>query len=225
MISFRKIFRESDIKVKFLDVKSLERKDQYNHFKQFDYPHFNLCANVDITEFYRFIKKKEYPFFISILYATTKTANSIKEFRYRIREDKIIEHEIVNPAFTVINSNEVFSFCNVKFIDEFNEFKINTSTEIDKAKINVSLKDEPGCDDVIYMTSIPWVSFTSLTHPIQMNPVDSIPRIAWGKYFEENGKIKLPLSIQVHHSLMDGVHVGHYFNKIQEILNNPAKYL
>lgn len=225
MIKFRKIFRESDIKVKFLDVKNLERKDQYNHFKQFDYPHFNLCANVDITEFYRFIKEKEYPFFISILYATTKTANSIKEFRYRMREDKIIEHEIVNPAFTVINSNEIFSFCNVKFIDEFNEFKINTSAEIDKAKNNASLKEEPGCDDVLYITSIPWVSFTNLTHPIQMNPVDSIPRIAWGKYFEENGKIKLPLSIQVHHSLMDGVHVGHYFNKIQEILNNPAKYL
>ncbi|WP_428866904.1 CatA-like O-acetyltransferase [Clostridium sediminicola] len=52
-----------------------------------------------------------------------------------------------------------------------------------------------------------WVSFTSITHPIQMNPVHSVPRIAWGKYFEENGKIKLPLSVQVHHSLVDGIHV------------------
>jgi chloramphenicol O-acetyltransferase type A len=58
-----------------------------------------------------------------------------------------------------------------------------------------------------------------------MNPVDSIPRIAWGKYFEENGKIKLPLSVQVHHALVDGLHVGQYFNAIQEILDNPLKYL
>ncbi len=75
------------------------------------------------------------------------------------------------------------------------------------------------------MTSIPWISFTGTTHPIQMNPVDSIPRIAWGKYFEENGKIKLPLSIQVHHALVDDLHVGQYFNAIQEILDNPLKYL
>ena len=71
--------------MKFVDIKNWERENHYNHFKQFDYPHFNICANVDITEFYRYIKEKENPFFISILYVTTKTANSIKEFRYRIR--------------------------------------------------------------------------------------------------------------------------------------------
>ena len=183
--------------MKFIDIENWERKKHYNYFKQLDYPHFNICGNVDITEFYRYIKENENPFFISMLYASTKTANSIKEFRYRIREDKVIEHETVNPSFTVMNSNEVFSFCTVKFIDEFKDFKTNTSKEIEKAKNNISIEDESGRDDLIYITSIPWVSFTSITHPIQMNPVDSIPRISWGKYFEENGKIKLPLSVQV----------------------------
>lgn len=58
-----------------------------------------------------------------------------------------------------------------------------------------------------------------------MNPADSIPRISWGKYFEENGKIKLPMSVQAHHALMDGMHVGQYFSMFQEILDNPVKYL
>jgi chloramphenicol O-acetyltransferase type A len=89
----------------------------------------------------------------------------------------------------------------------------------------VNLKDEPGRDDLLYITSIPWVSFTGITHPVHMNPVDSIPRISWGKYFEEYNKIKLPLSVQVHHALADGVHMGQYFNNLQEILNNPEKYL
>jgi len=210
--------------VKFVDMESWKRKNHYNHFRQLDYPHFNVCGNLDITKLYRYIKEKEHPFFISILYTATKTANSIKEFRYRIRDDKVVEHETVTPSFTVMAENEVFSFCAVKFIDEFNEFKISTSKEIEKTKNNISLEDEPGRDDYIYMTSLPWVSFTSVTHPIQMNPVDSIPRIAWGKYFEENGRIKLPLSVQAHHSLVDGIHVGQYFNTIQEIIDNPVKY-
>jgi Chloramphenicol O-acetyltransferase len=58
-----------------------------------------------------------------------------------------------------------------------------------------------------------------------MNPVDSIPRISWGKYFEEVGKIKLPLSVQAHHALVDGIHVGQFFNTFQEILDNPVKYI
>jgi chloramphenicol O-acetyltransferase type A len=222
MLSF---FTRGDIYMKFVDIDNWERKDHYNNFKQFDYPHINICANVDITEFYRYIKEKEYPFYISILYVVTKTANKIKEFRYRIREDKLIEHEFVSPAFTVMNSKEIFGYCTVEFKDEFKNFKANAIREIERAENNISIENKSGCDNVIYTKSIPWVSFTSITHPVQMNPVDSIPRIAWGKYFEENGKIKLPLSVQVHHSLADGVHIGKYFKTIQEILDNPVKYL
>jgi chloramphenicol O-acetyltransferase type A len=220
-----KIIMEGDILMKFIDIENWNRKDHYSYFKQLDYPHFNICGNLDITNFYRYIKENELPFFISILYASTKTANDIKEFRFRIREDKVLEHEFVSPSFTVMTEGEVFSFCTVKFIDGFNDFKCNTLKEIEKTKNNMSLEDEPGRDDLLYITSIPWISFTNITHPIQMNPIDSIPRISWGKYFEDSGKIKLPLSVQAHHALVDGVHVGQYFNTIQEILDNPVKYL
>ena len=211
--------------MKLIDIENWKRKDHYNFFRQVDYPHFNICGNIDITKFYKYIKENELPFFISILYASTKTANSIKEFKLRIRGDKVIEHETVNPSFTIITDEEVFSFCRSNYTDNFNEFKTNTLKEIEKVKNNISIEDEPGQDDLLYITSIPWVSFTNITHPIQMNPVDSIPRIAWGKYFEEGGNIKLPISVDVHHALVDGVHIGQYFNIIQEILDNPAKYL
>lgn len=163
--------------MKLIDIENWNRKDHYNHFKQLSYPHFNICANVDITRFYKYIKETKKPFFISILFASTKAANSIEEFKLRIRDDKVIEHETVNPSFTVMTENEVFSFCTVKFINEFNNFKTNTSIEIEKSKNNVNVEDEPGRDDLLFITSIPWVSFTTITHPINMNPVDSIPRI------------------------------------------------
>jgi chloramphenicol O-acetyltransferase type A len=92
---------------------------------------------------------------------------------------------------------------------------------MEKVKKNIILSDEPGEDDLLYMTSIPWISFTSMAHPIQMNPVDSIPRIAWGKYFEENGRMKLPFSIQMHHALADGLHAVEYYNKLQAMLEYP----
>lgn len=210
--------------MKVIDIDKWDRKNHFHFFKQMDYPHFNICANLDITEFHKFIKENENPFFISIMYAATKAANSIKEFRYRIKEDKVVEYEIISPSFTIINSSEVFGFCEGKYVEVFNDFKVNTSKRIEMAKDNVNLDDEPGKDDIIYITSIPWISFNSITHPIHMNPVDCIPRIAWGKYFEENGRIKLPLSVQVHHALVDGVHVGQYFTRLQEILDNAAEH-
>lgn len=211
--------------MKILDIESWDRKNHYHYFKTLDYPHFNVCANVDITRFYRSIKEREIPFFLSTLYAVVKTANEIKEFRYRIRGEQVVEHESVSPSFTVMTLKQVFSFCTVEFIEDYTEFFAVASAEMEKVKNLVSIEDERGRDDLLYITSIPWVSFTSITHPVHMSPGDCIPRISWGKYFEENGKWKLPLSVQAHHALMDGAHVGQYFNNLQELLDNTDRYL
>ena len=44
-----------------LDIQNWNRKNHYNYFKQLDYPHFNICGNVDITSFYRYIKENGLP--------------------------------------------------------------------------------------------------------------------------------------------------------------------
>lgn len=209
----------------YVDIENWNRKNHYKYFKGLSYPQFSICANVDITEFYKFIKETGEPFFISMLYIAMKAVNDIKEFRYRIREDQVVEHDIIRPSFTTMTDEGVFSFCNAKYVLNFDEFKRATSELIEKTKKQGSIEDEPGKDDLVYVTSIPWVSFTNITHPIHMNPVDCIPRIAWGKFFEDNGKRKLPLSVQVHHALMDGAHVGEYFMRIQELLDAPEEYL
>lgn len=211
--------------MKYIDIESWERKNHYNYFKGLDYPHFNICGNLDITRFYGFIKENGRPFFITFLFMAVKAANGVREFRLRIREDKVVEHEAVSPSFTVMSSGAVFSFCTAEFADNYEEFFANASAEMEKNKAVVRVEDEPGRDDLLYITSIPWISFTGITHPVHMSPVDSVPRISWGKYFEENGRLKLPLSVQAHHALVDGSHTGLYFNTLQEMLDNPHKHL
>ncbi|MDV3428106.1 MAG: hypothetical protein LIR50_13990 [Bacillota bacterium] len=68
--------------MKYINTENWKRKDHYNYFKQLDYPHFNICGNLDITNFYKYIKENELPFFISFLYAAVKTANDIEEFKF-----------------------------------------------------------------------------------------------------------------------------------------------
>jgi len=211
--------------MKYIDIENWNRKDHFNYFKQFDYPHFNVCANLDITRTYKHIKENGLPFFITMLYVASKTANSINEFKLRIRGDSAVEHETVSPSFTVMTENDVFNYCTAPYTDDYCSFRTNTSALIEEAKRSAGLDDDPERDDLLYITSIPWISFTGITHPINMHPVDSIPRISWGKFFEENGEMKLPLSVQAHHALVDGMHVGNYFGLIQEMLNDPRKYL
>ncbi|MTI68542.1 MAG: chloramphenicol acetyltransferase [Firmicutes bacterium] len=208
--------------MKYIDMENWGRKKHFKHFNNLDYPHINICANVDITSFYSYIKINDLNFFKSLLYLVTTTINEIKEFRYRIRDGLVVEHEIVHPSFTKMNEGDIFSFCKATYNRDFKTFLEDVNRMMERKELD--LEDEVK-DDRIYITSMPWVAFTSVTHPIHMNPVDSIPRIAFGKYFSENDKILMPLSVQAHHALVDGIHVGKFYKRVQYFLDNPNKLL
>ena len=211
--------------MRYIDMSTWPRRKHFELFNAFDFPHFNLCADIDITTMCKELPKFSFSFTVVIIYALAKAANAIKEFRYRIRDGKVVEHDMIHPSPTILLDNDLFSFCTIPFNHNFKIFGAGANAAIEHVKKNPTLEDQPGQDELIYMTSIPWVSFTSFIHPAHMNPVDSIPRIAWGKFFKQAGRKKMPLSVQVHHALADGIHVGRYFNQVQEYLDEPGNLL
>ncbi len=188
------------------------RQKHFEFFNAMNHPHFNICANVEITNYLKIIQDNNLPFTPAIVYVVAKTANDIKEFRWRIRDKQIVEHEKVHPSFSVYTEvADVFSFCEVKYQSNYNAFVKNAAQRAEKMRQNPSFEDEHGRDDYLFLSAIPWVSFTGFQHAMFYHPSDSVPRITWGKYFEQDGKILMPLSVQVHHALVDGRHVGQYF--------------
>jgi chloramphenicol O-acetyltransferase type A len=190
-----------------------------------DYPHFSLCAHVDMTAWVAYVKQHKISVNVAIVYLIARTANEIPAFRYRIRGDEVIEHEVVHPSTTILTEDETFTFCTIEYSQDFSVFAKEAQKTIAYVKEHVTVEDEPGQDDLLFLTTIPWISFTSLTHPINLSPADSVPRISWGRFCQDGGSIKLPLGVQAHHALMDGLHVGQFYEKIQDYLNHPESYL
>ena len=201
--------------MRYIDMQTWPRLDHFRLFKNFNHPHFSICANIDVSKFYPFVKKNNYSLTVAIVYMITRTANKIPEFRYRIRGDQVVEHEVVNPSYTILGDADLFSFCTITYNENFSIFASKAAETIAYSKEHPTLEDDPGKDDLLFMSAIPWVSFTSFKHPMQFHPSDSVPRFAWGKIFEENGLHKLPLDVQGHHAVMDGVHIGRFFEKVQ----------
>jgi len=80
-------------------------------------------------------------------------------------------------------------------------------------------------DDVIYHTTLPWVSFTSFAHARTRGRGDSVPRIVFGKFARENERMMMPISVEVHHALMDRLHVGRYLSRLEEALVDPETFV
>lgn len=208
-----------------IDVQSWSRRDHFERFRDFDHPHFNICANVDLTRFHPAVKRHGISVTAAIVYVLTRAANSIPQFRYRIRGDGVVEHEVVHPSFTVLTNEDVFSFCRPDYTEDFSRFAERVSESAAYVRKNPSVVDDPEVDDRLYMSAMPWLSFTSVMHPMNLSIPDSVPRMAWGKFFEEGQVLKMPLSVQAHHALMDGIHIGRFYSLVQEFLDNPEEFL
>lgn len=137
----------------------------------------------------------------------------------------MVEHEIVHPSATILTDEDLFSFCTVDYIENFSEFAARAAERIAYMQEHPTVEDEPGQDALLFMTAIPWVSFTSFMHPLHLHPADSVPRFAWGKFFEEGKLLKMPLSVQGHHALMDGIHMGRFYAEVQDYLHHPGSVL
>jgi chloramphenicol O-acetyltransferase type A len=211
--------------MRYIDVQTWPRREHFKVFGAFDHPHLGLCANVDVTAFYPFVKQRGIAFNVATVYLLARAANAIPEFRYRIRAGKVVEHEIVHPATTILVDEDLFTFCTLDYVEDFSEFAARAAERIPYVKAHPTLENEPGQDDLLFMTAIPWVSFTTILHPLHLDPPDSVPRFAWGKFFEDGEFLKMPLGVQGHHALMDGIHIGRFYAKVQDYLEQPEVVL
>ena len=211
--------------MKEIIFQNTHRKKHFEFFNSMNHPHFNITANVDISVLLPFLKKNNLPITPSIVYLIAKAANEIPEFRWRIRDGKIFEHKTVSPSFSVFTEvADVFSFCTVEYESDPKTFIQKAYEKSEAMKKEPSFEDEEGRDDFLFLSTIPWVSFTGFQHAMHFHPSDSVPRITWGKFFESDGKMQMPLSVQVHHAVVDGRHVGQYFQLIEKIAGAPEEY-
>ena len=74
-------------------------------------------------------------------------------------------------------------------------------------------------NNVIHYSSIPWSKFTGLTHARNFKIVDSVPKIVFGKTFMREGKRIMPISINAHHGLVDGLHAAKHIDLFQKLMD------
>ncbi len=213
-------------KFKTIDINNWPRNEIFNQFTKLENPFVSITSRVDISKSREITKKESIQTSHAILYFLAKTANEISEFKQRIQNGRVIEYDKIGISTTVNKPNNTFNFVVLDFYENSKKFLEKAALKITTAKNdeNIVPKDWKPSDDIIYSSCTPWIDFTSFTHPTN-GAKDYIPRIAWGKYVPDGHKTTMATNLQVNHVLIDGFHIGEFFNRLQENLNNPNKIL
>lgn len=208
---------------KTIDMPAYPRRAHFDYFRSLAYPYVGTTVNVDITALVGRIKRTSLPFFFTVCHCVARAANSVPEFRQRIVDDGIVEFDQCRTSHTVALEDGTFCFCVLEDAPGFADYLREGRAAQAEAKRRSSIQEDPAeALDKLFVTSLPWISYTALVQPVP-SPADSNPRISWGRYFVQEGRTLLPVSVLCHHALVDGIHLSAFYQNLDEEIKKIGK--
>ena len=202
-----------------LDLTTWNRKEHFLFFKQMEEPFYGITTSIDCTKAYSKAKELGVTFFSYYLHKTLSAVNAIENFRYRIIEDEVYVFDVIDASATVMREDTTFGFSYMPFSEEIIGFAKTVQTEIERIQSTTGVFTREYPENLIHFSALPWINFSSLSHARSFTWPDSCPKISYGKLIDENGIKSMPISIHVHHGLVDGYHVGLFLDALQQLMN------
>jgi chloramphenicol O-acetyltransferase type A len=210
---------------RYLDIATWPRRDTFEFFRGYDKPYFNVGTSLDVTNLVAEMKKRPgFSLSLAYHYFALRVVNEIEPFRYRLRGDQVLVHDVIHGGTTLLLPNETFIMAYFDYQGNFESFMSDAMKAIDEQRAAAAFDPRPE-DNRIHFSVLPWISFTSFSHARNWGREDSVPKMAFGKIGEVNGRRMMPFSVEVHHAMMDGITVGRYLDRLQEMLLQPADFM
>ncbi|WP_146939443.1 CatA-like O-acetyltransferase [Chryseobacterium hagamense] len=207
--------------MKVINIESWNRKEHFEFFSKMASPYFGFTTEVDCTKAYDDAKEKGHSFFAVYLYKSMVAVNTVDELKLRIVGDQVILYDEVHVGSTIGRPDGTFGFSFFHYSDDFNVFNAGLQEQISTVhrSAGLGIRNEVLPVNHIRHTTIPWNSFSALLHPTNFDPKESIPKITFGKFSIREGRKFLPVSVEAHHGLADGLHLAKYIEEFQRLLN------
>ncbi len=201
---------------RIIDMSSWPRREIYSFFAPMSDPFYSLTFPVDVTRLRACCRERGISFYMAMTFAVTKAMESVDAFLYKDRDGVIVKHERLVPSFTDLTpGSELFRIVTLEAGDDMADFCRRAKAK--SAAQGGFISSGPWAEDeLIYFTCLPWFPVSALKNERDANPSDSVPRVSWGRWREEGGRTLLDLSLELNHRLLDGVHVGMFFERLTE---------
>ena len=209
---------------KQVNIAAWNRRESYEFFKEFQDPFVGIGVDLEVSQFYLFAKSQKLGVHHALLYATLAAANEFEPMSLRRKEDGVVSYDTIDMGCSVLKADGSFTFAYYAWIhgESFEEFIARTKKITRTAAKGIPLDPRPNRTNLIYGTTLPWVSFTSFSHPKQGGG-HSIPRTVFGKIYERSGIWYLPFHLEVDHALMDGLDMANYLQAVEQKLRAIAE--
>jgi chloramphenicol O-acetyltransferase type A len=203
-----------------IDVRGWKRRDHYLLFRKYERPFFSVTVDVDVTAAWNASRSPgSVSFFLTSLFPMLNAANEVEAFRLRLRPRGVWRHDRVAVGPTIMRADETFGFARIEPADTLADFASQGEAAIGEAVAQRGLRGE-GSDDIVFHSVLPWLRFSSFSNALP-GKGDSIPRIVFGQCTPIGARMMMPVAVEVHHALVDGLDVARFFDRFTAHLRRP----
>ena len=199
-----------------IDKSAWPRREIYDFFAPMSDPFYTLTFPVDVTALRARCKADGLPFYPAMVFAVTRAMEQVEAFLYKDRDGTIVRHNSLVPSFTDLHpGSDRFHIVTLERGEDLADFcrRAKAASAAQREFITAGPWPE---DQLVYFTCLPWFPVTALKNERDLDPADSVPRVAWGRWEEKGDKTELLLSLELNHRLLDGVHVGQFYQALKE---------
>lgn len=205
------------MKYQIVDLASWNRQEHYNFYRQIQC-NFSLTIEIDITNVVALYKRHHYKFYPVMIHLITQAVNQVPSFKMALKDEQLIEWETILPSYTIFHpESETFSSLWTEYHSDLAKFILAYDDDLLQYENNLSFSPKPNLPENNFnVSSLPWTSLSGFNLNFPEVKDYFSPIFTMGKFSEKDGKIWLPLAIQVHHAVCDGFHVGKFIKLLQK---------
>lgn len=207
--------------VKIVNPKETTRAMAYELWMKAPNPMVTFFKTVDVTRLVRISKRKNLKFNMLLTFCVGKAAARVKEFYMLPVGDQLVQYDALAVNTIVKNKDGEVSSCDILQTDDlevFNRDYLNDTRQVAQTCQDKDLSAE--C--MVIGTSA--IVDTEIDGAVGMNSgIFNNPFLIWGRYKKRFFRYTLPISMQFHHTQMDGAHAGKFLANLQYEIDHIGK--
>ena len=181
-------------------------------------PMVTFFKTVDVTNLVRVSRRRGMKFNMLLDWCIGKAASRVKEFYLLPVGGELVQYDTIAVNTIVKNCTGEVSSCDILFSEDLDTF--NREYLEHTARVAQTCEDRDlSADSMVIGTSA--IVDTELDGAVGMNSgIFNNPFMIWGRYRKRLWRYTLPISLQFHHTQMDGAHAGRFLENLQIEINN-----
>jgi chloramphenicol O-acetyltransferase type A len=216
--------------VRAFDASVGPRANAYAFYSEAVKPRWGLTTRVDVAPLLQALPawREAAPgltAFVAYHYAILRAAVTVPALCQRLLpEGGAVQWKVLDATPTVLRADDSFAVARLVWAERLQDFAAPALEAVRAAQqLDAPWGIRTEQSGELHMTTLPLVAFSHFTHARPAVFDDATPSLACGRFSPDGDRVWMPLNIEVHHALVDGVHVGRFVQALEGLLAEPQR--